>query len=372
MGAAQNHIANHMMRAIDLAKRATGKTAPNPLVGCVLVKDGVVVGEGWHEGPGLDHAEVAALKAAGDNAKDSTAYVTLEPCNHQGRTGPCSQALINAGVEEVIYALADPNPEAAGGDETLRQAGIKVSGGLCEDEAKALNRFWLKRLETARPYVVAKFAASLDGKIATHTGDSKWITNKTSRTRAHDLRNEVDAIIVGANTVIADDPSLTARYDYEVVGEPLRIVLDSSARTSPGAKVFDRSGKGALLVTTSSAPESRLDKFCEHGVEVLVLDRDHDGRPDLSLLLDQLGARGINGVMVEGGSAILGGFFDAGLVDEVWAFIAPTIIGGNGKSPVGGEGASFVTGAFSLSAVETEALDGDILMRGILNEKGNQ
>ena len=368
MGAAQNH----MMRAIELAKRAEGKTAPNPLVGCVLVKDEQVVGEGWHKGPGLDHAEVAALKVAGDNARGSTAFVTLEPCNHTGRTGPCAEALIEAGVAEVVYALSDPNPIAASGGEALKKAGVKVSHGLCEDQARSLNRFWLKQLRAARPYVVAKFAASLDGKIATHKGDSKWITNSASRARAHDLRKEVDAIVVGANTIIADDPSLTARKDDEVVGEPLRVVLDSTARTSPGAKVFDRSGKGALLVTTTKAPESRLAQFREHGVEILILDRGHDGRPDLPLLLAALGERGVNGVMVEGGGAVLGGFFDAGLVDEVWAFVAPTIIGGKGKTPVGGEGASFVTDAFSLSNVETEMLEGDILMRGILNEKGNQ
>ena len=350
MGDAQNY----MKRAIALAARAEGRTAPNPLVGCVLVKKDAIIGEGWHEGPGLDHAEVAALKNAGDAARGATAYVTLEPCNHKGRTGPCTEALIDAGIDEVIYATADPNPEAAGGGARLKDAGIKIAHGVCEKEARDVNRFWLQKLKTGRPFVSAKFAASLDGKIATASGDSKWITGPNARARAHDLRRQVDAILVGADTVIADDPSLTARRDAGETQYPLRVVLDSTARTSPGAKVYDRAGKGAMLATTHAAPESRLAAFREHGVEIVRLEADRKGRPDLDALMANLSARDLNGLMVEGGGALLGSFFDANLVDEVWAFIAPAIIGGAGKSPVAGSGAATIADALLLEDTQMQ------------------
>ena len=354
-----------------LAAQAQGRTAPNPLVGCVIVKGDQIVGEGWHEGPGLDHAEIAALKSAGNKARGATCYVTLEPCNHTGRTGPCSVALIEAGIAEVSYAMADPNPVARGGAARLSEASIKVTHGIFEKEARVLNRFWLHHLAVKRPFVVAKFAASLDGKIATAHGDSKWITGQGARNRAHDLRREVDAIIVGADTVITDDPTLTARSGLQETHYPMRIVLDSTARTSPGAKIYDRAGKGAILVTTKAAQESRLAQFREHGVEILTLDVGHNGRPDLDALLNDLGARGLTGVMVEGGGAVLGSFFDEGLVDEVWAFIAPIIIGGAGQSPVAGVGISSIADAFRLEDIETQVLCPDILVRGrVTKERG--
>lgn len=369
MGARPDHNASDadirfMERALALAANGAGLTAPNPMVGCVLVADGEIIAEGWHERAGLPHAEVEALRAAGDKAKGATAYVTLEPCNHHGRTGPCAEALIAARVAEVVYAMADPNGEASGGAARLAEAGIRTRGGVCESEAKALNRFWTHRLRTGRPYVIAKFAASLDGKIATRTGDSQWITGPAARARGHDLRAEVDGVIVGANTVIADDPALTARPSGRDTRRPLRIVLDSRARTSPGAHVYDRAGRGALLAATDAAPQSRLDAFRGHGVDVLTLPKDASARPDAEALLDDLGARGLNAVMVEGGGAVLGAFFDAGAVDEVWAFIAPVIIGGPAKAPVGGGGAATLADALRLADVTTELLDGDILMRG--------
>lgn len=353
-----------MERALALAANGAGLTAPNPMVGCVLVADGEIIAEGWHRGAGLPHAEVEALRAAGDKAKGATAYVTLEPCNHHGRTGPCAEALIAAGVAEVVYAMADPNGEASGGAARLAEAGIRTRSGICEGAAKTLNRFWTRRLKTGRPYVIAKFAASLDGRIATRTGDSQWITGTAARGRGHDLRAEVDGIIVGANTVIADDPALTARPAGRDMRRPLRIVLDSRARTSPGAHVYDRAGKGALIAATDAAPQARLDVFREHGVDILTLPKDESARPDAEALLDELGARGLNAVMIEGGGDVLGAFFDARLVDEVWAFIAPVIIGGPAKAPVGGDGAATLADALRLADVTTEVLDGDILMRG--------
>ena len=370
MGERPEHNANaddirFMERALALAANGAGLTAPNPMVGCVLVADGEIVAEGWHKGAGRPHAEVEALRAAGGRARSATAYVTLEPCNHHGRTGPCAEALIEAGVAKVVYAMGDPNRQASGGAARLAEAGIGTRRGVCGDAAQALNRYWLHKLHTGRPYVVAKFAASLDGKIATHTGDSQWITGPAARGRGHDLRAEVDGIVVGADTVIADDPALTARPAGRDMRRPLRIVLDSRARTSPGAHVFDRAGNGALLAATDAAPQARLDAFREHGVDVLTLPKDENARPDIEALLETLSGRGLNAVMVEGGGAVLGAFFDAGLVDEVWAFIAPVVIGGPAKAPVGGAGAASLAEALRLSNVKTEMLGDDILVRGL-------
>jgi diaminohydroxyphosphoribosylaminopyrimidine deaminase/5-amino-6-(5-phosphoribosylamino)uracil reductase len=352
-----------MLRALDLAARAAGETAPNPMVGCVLVRADRVVGEGWHKGPGLPHAEIEALRAAGAAARGAVAYVTLEPCSHFGRTPPCVDALAGAGVAEVVYAMKDPHPAAGGGAARLRAAGIKTRNGLCAPEARELNRFWIHAVKSSRPYVVAKFAMSLDGKIATPAGDSKWITGALARERAHELRRIVDAIVVGANTIIADDPALTARHGLEVVGRPLRVVLDSAARTPLSALAFERSGKGALLVATGRAPAARLDAYRALGVETLVLPADRNGRPDVAELLPALKMRGVNGVLVEGGAATLGSFFDARLVDEVWAFIAPIVIGG-GASAAAGAGVSRIADAFSLDDVEVERLGRDLVVRG--------
>ena len=325
-----------MERAIAIAQRAEGQTAPNPMVGCALAKDGRIVGEGWHEGPGKDHAEIMALKRASDDARGATAYVTLEPCNHTGRTGPCSEALIEAGVAEVVYAIADPNPVAAGGADRLRAAGVNVRSGLCEMQAQRLNRAWLHALKTKRPFVTAKTAMSLDGRIAAASGESQWITSPESRRAAHLLRARVDAIIVGANTVIADDPALTARLDDET-RYPLRIVLDGAARTSPGAKVYERTGRGALLATTARAGAERLSAFREMGVDVLVLPAEDKGRVDIDALLAVLCDCNVHHVMVEGGGEVVGAFFDADRIDEIELFIAPKLIGG-GKPAFGGVG----------------------------------
>jgi diaminohydroxyphosphoribosylaminopyrimidine deaminase/5-amino-6-(5-phosphoribosylamino)uracil reductase len=355
----------YMTLALELATQGAGRTAPNPMVGCILVRDGEVVGEGWHKAAGEPHAEAEALAAAGDRARGGVAYVTLEPCNHYGRTPPCAEALAKAGIGEVVYAMADPHPQAAGGADYLRARGVKVRCGVCEDEARALNRFWLHAVEHARPYVIAKFAMSLDGKIATRSGDSKWITGPEARERAHALRGQVDAIVVGADTVIADDPSLTARDGLNVMNRPLRIILDSEGRTPPAAAVFDRAGRGALLVATDRAPAARLDAYRALGADILVLGTDEAGRPDVAELMPALGKRGVCGLMVEGGSQVLGAFFDAGAVDEVWAFIAPVIIGG-GVSAVAGRGAERVAEALSLTEIEYEHLGGDLLVRGLV------
>ena len=356
----------HMMRALALAERGMGKTAPNPMVGCVIVRGGAVVGEGWHAAAGAPHAEVRALDAAGGQARGSTAYVTLEPCNHQGRTPPCAEALLAAGIAEVVYGLADPNPVAAGGAAYLRERGVEVRSRVCEKEARLLNRFWLHVIACDRPYVVAKFAASLDGKIATASGESKWITGPEARARAHELRRRVDAIVVGASTVVADDPALTARDGDNIIGQPLRVVLDSAGRTPPDAAAFGDNGRGSLLATTARTPPARLEAYRALGTETLVLEADRSGRPDVVQLMSALKERGVCGVMVEGGAEVLGSFFDAGLVDEVWAFIAPVIIGGAGKTPVAGLGSAILANAFRLKDTETEHFGQDILVRGFV------
>ena len=253
-----------MQRAIKLAAHGAGVVAPNPLVGCVLVKDERIIGEGWHKGPGQPHAEVEAIVDAGDDAHGSTAYVPLEPCNHTGRTGPCSEALIEAGIAELVYAMEDPSPEASGGAQKLRAAGINVRSGVCEDLARHTNRAWLHGLKYQRPYVIAKAAMSLDGRIATRTGESQWITGNESRISSHHLRKYADAIIIGAGTMIADDPALTARID-DNIKYPLRVVLDSTGRTSPGAKAYERSGKGAVLAATKAITTTRRAAFEEMG-----------------------------------------------------------------------------------------------------------
>lgn len=363
MSDAQEKDIAYMKEALALAARGAGATSPNPMVGCVLVNKNKVVGTGWHEGPGKAHAEVAAIADAGAAAQGAIAYVTLEPCNHTGRTGPCTEALIEADVSEVVYALADSNPVAANGATRLLTAGVKVRGGVCADEARALNRGWIHALEHNRPYVIGKTAMSLDGRIATSNGESKWITGEVSRARAHQLRKFTDAIIVGAETVIADDPALTARIGDET-HHPLRVVLDSTGRTPPGAKAYERIGKGALVATTKKISRRALDAYREIGAEPLALSEAPDGRPDLEDLLAALHERGVINILVEGGGAVLGSFFDANLIDELHLFIAPKIIGG-GKPAFGGHGIEQLRDAERFSFAPPEQLGADTLLRAV-------
>ena len=353
--------ARYMARALEIAREGLGQTAPNPVVGCVIVNDGRIVGEGYHARAGGPHAEIIALGKAGDAAHRATAYVTLEPCNHHGRTGPCADALVKAGVREVVYALADPNPQAAGGAMYLRSAGIKVRGDILADRARELNRAWIHTLSAKRPYVIGKTAMTLDGRIATAGGESQWITGPQARRAGHELRAMSDAIIVGADTVIADDPALTARLD-DRVHAPLRIVLDSAGRTSPGAKVYERSGRGAVLATTNALPSARKREFEKHGVDILTLPAI-DARPDLHTILDTLYTRDIVTAMVEGGGAVLGAFFDADLIDEIHLFIAPKLFGG-GKPALGGDGVANIADAARFDFSRPEPIGDDFVIRG--------
>lgn len=353
-----------MRRALELAERGRGHVEPNPLVGAVLVSHGKIVGEGWHAKFGEGHAEVNALAQAGDAARGATLYVTLEPCCHQGKTPPCSDALIRAGVGRVYAAWQDPFPQVAGqGATQLQAAGIPIEFGLCADEARRQNAPYLKLLTTGRPYIHAKWAMSLDGKIATRTGESKWISCEASRRRVHELRGRMDAILVGVGTVIADDPLLTARPAGPRVAT--RVVLDSLARMSKESHVAQTARDIPTIVVTVNnypIPPSRLfDLDCE----IFALDPGENGKPSLEQLLDEFGKRRWTNVLVEGGAEVLGSFFDAKLIDEVHVFVAPKLIGGMAaRSPLAGLGIESMSEALELQDWTCEPVGGDFLLRG--------
>ncbi len=358
---------DYMEHALSLAKLALGHVSPNPAVGAVVVRDGEIVGEGYTQPPGSAHAEVVALQQAGGKARGATMYVTLEPCCHFGRTPPCTQAIISAGVSEVHMATSDPNPQVSGrGQAELKAAGIKTYVGQHEEEAQELNEAYIKFITTGLPLVIAKFAMSLDGKIATRSRDSKWISGEESRQYVHSLRQKVDAIIVGVDTVLADDPQLTARVvsDNEIK-QPLRVVVDSHARTPTQARVLQPPGK-TLLATLLPLDKVKARGLTEMGAEVLELP-SIDGVVDLRELLKQLGHREITSVLVEGGGRLLGSFFDLGLVDKVVAFVAPMIIGGKeAMTPVSGKGVDHIAQAVRLSRVQVQRFGADVMISGYI------
>jgi diaminohydroxyphosphoribosylaminopyrimidine deaminase/5-amino-6-(5-phosphoribosylamino)uracil reductase len=353
-----------MRRALELAERGRGAVEPNPLVGAVVVRDGVLVGEGWHERYGEAHAEVHALAAAGDAARGATLYVALEPCCHAGKTPPCTDAVLRAGVARVVAAMADPFPQVAGGGiDRLRAAGVRVDVGSCEAEARRLNAPYLKLLATGLPYVHLKWAMTLDGKTATRTGDSKWVSNEASRRRVHELRGRVDAVVVGVGTALADDPLLTSRPPGPRTAT--RVVLDSHARLPLTSQLVATARQvPTLIAATAAAPVGRADELRSQGCEVLPLP-DRDGRPDVTALLSELGRRRFTNVLVEGGGAVHGCFVDAEQVDEVHVFVAPRLAGGAGaRTPVGGLGVGRIAEALGLPRQHVELLEGDVYIRG--------
>jgi len=319
----------YMRLALQLAARGKGRTSPNPMVGCVIVKDGVIAAQGYHEQAGGPHAEVVALRAAGDKARGASLYVNLEPCCHYGRTPPCTEAIIAAGIRRVICAMEDPNPRVSGkGIARLRQAGIEVITGVMDAEARKLNEAFCRFITDGRPFTIIKAAMSLDGKIACGSGDSKWISGEQGRMLVHEWRHEVDAVMVGIGTVLADDPRLTARLPGNKGRQPLRVIVDSRSRTPVNAAVLDQTlGTPPLIAVTEDAPDARVRVLISAGAEVLVLPREKSG-VRLSALLAELGRRGIMSVMVEGGGSLNAGLLKDGLVDKVRIFIAPKLIGG--------------------------------------------
>ncbi|TET44071.1 MAG: bifunctional diaminohydroxyphosphoribosylaminopyrimidine deaminase/5-amino-6-(5-phosphoribosylamino)uracil reductase RibD [Dehalococcoidia bacterium] len=358
--------------ALALAKLAVGYASPNPAVGAVVVKDGLIVGMGYTQPPGSDHAEIVALRQAGDKAKGGTMHVTLEPCCHYGRTPPCTSVIIDAGSSEVHVAMIDPNPIVLGrGVSELERAGIQTYIGELEEEAREINEAYIKFITTGLPFVIAKFAMSLDGKIATKTGESEWISNEQARRYVHSLRHGVDAIMVGVNTAIVDDPRLIAVGCCGKGGrakkQPLRLVVDSKGRIPLEAQVFKQPGK-TLLVTVKPLDPGKCEKFAQIGAEVLELPQE-GGLVDLKALFKALGERGVLSVLVEGGSKVFGSLFDSHSVDKVFAFISPIIIGGDkARTAVGGNGVGNLVEALRLSRVNVESFGDNILVSGYVSK----
>jgi diaminohydroxyphosphoribosylaminopyrimidine deaminase/5-amino-6-(5-phosphoribosylamino)uracil reductase len=356
-----------MAQAIELAATADYHPSPNPMVGALVVRDGAVIGRGVHRKAGGEHAEVLALREAGEAARGADLYVTQEPCSHYGRTPPCSDAVIAAGVRRAVVGMQDPNPKVDGrGLQALREAGITVVAGVLAERVRKLNEFFVKHVTTGLPFVTAKFAMSLDGRIATHTGESKWITSDEARAEVHRLRHAHDAILVGANTVFRDDPNLTTRLP-EGGRSPLRVVVDSRLRVPLDARIFQQESGGVLIATSDRSRGERLREFEKAGVPVAVLP-SVDGRVGLQDLLRQLGERDCISLLIEGGSSMHGSAFDQRLVDKVVAFIAPRIIGGiEAPAAVGGHGVDRLADAHSLRDVEVRQLGPDIMVSGYVD-----
>lgn len=357
----------YMRVALEAAAHAKGRTSPNPLVGAVVVKDNRIVSVGWHRKAGTEHAEIHALNMAGELAKGATVYVTLEPCSHYGRTGPCAKALVEAGISRAVVAMLDPNPLVSGrGIQILKDAGIQVDVGILEDEAKKLNEVFLKWIVEKIPFVTLKMAMSLDGKIATCTGESQWITSAESRQKGHEWRDNTDAILVGIGTVLADNPQLTTRIGKEG-HNPVRIVVDSKARIPIESKMLHDSEAPVWVAVTENAPAERIEAIKSTGAEVIVCG--NEDAVNLKVLLEQIGERRITSLLVEGGGQVAYSFLRDGLVDKVEAFIAPKLIGGkDAKTPVEGEGFSALKDAVELEQMTYQTIGSDILVTGYVRK----
>jgi diaminohydroxyphosphoribosylaminopyrimidine deaminase/5-amino-6-(5-phosphoribosylamino)uracil reductase len=356
----------YLRQALRLARRGSGRTSPNPLVGAVVVRGGQVVGAGYHQKAGGPHAERIALAQAGRKARGAILYVTLEPCNHTGRTPPCTEAILESGVKKVVFGMEDPNPRVAGGGGSyLRSRGIEVSGGLLERECRALNEVYLKWVTTGLPFVTLKAALSLDGKIATRSGDSQWISNEQSRARVHRLRSRVDGILVGIGTVLADDPLLTPRLSRTITRTPLRVIVDPQLRIPLPSRLFLDPGP-VLIAAAEGAPKRKATALQRKGVD-LVLFPDRGGRFDLKALLAHLGRKEVTSLLVEGGAEIFSSFLSEGLADRLWLFYAPILIGGqSAKGMIGGRGVATVAEALKLERLRWQSLGGDFFVEGYL------
>jgi diaminohydroxyphosphoribosylaminopyrimidine deaminase/5-amino-6-(5-phosphoribosylamino)uracil reductase len=347
-----------MQRALELAERGRFTVSPNPMVGCVIVADGHVVGEGWHEAAGRPHAEAAALAAAGTAARGATVYTTLEPCTHTGRTPPCAAALIAAGVSRVVIACPDPSPLASGGAAALRNAGVAVEVGVLREDAERLNEVFLHGVRTRRPFVWLKSAVSLDGRVAAADGSSQWLTGVAARRRGHELRARVDAVLVGSGTVLADDPRLTVRLDGWTGRQPLRVVLDGRGRSPAGARVLDGSAPSLVLV----APGVRPSALQRAGVEWAEVATAADGHLDPPAVLAELWARGVRSVLVEGGPVVLSAFLDSACYERVVVHVAPLVLGEHGRPAVFG-GPPTLAAAPRLVLEDVERVDGDAVLQ---------
>jgi len=366
-----------MRAALEAARTADYRTSPNPMVGAVVVRDGELVGSGYHHRAGEPHGEIEALRAAGARARGATLYVTLEPCSREGRTPACAPQVAASGVTRVVVGIEDPNPRVAGGGlDLLRAAGLSVTVGVLAAEAGRLIEFYAHWITTRRPFVTAKFAMSLDGRIATHDGESKWITGEEARELVHRLRHAHDAILVGANTVIRDDPNLTTRLPEGGGRQPLRVVLDSRLRVSPAARIFNQEGEaataGVLVAASDRARADRLRSLEAAGIPVEVFPSS-EGKVSLSHLLGYLGEKERISLLIEGGSSVHGSAFDQHLVDRVVAFIAPRIIGGvDSPASVGGHGVDRLADALTLTDLEVGRAGGDIVISGYCSPQASR
>jgi diaminohydroxyphosphoribosylaminopyrimidine deaminase/5-amino-6-(5-phosphoribosylamino)uracil reductase len=363
---------HYIRETFKLAQKGRGRTSPNPLAGAVVVKDGQIVGKGYHHKAGEAHAEILALQEAGKRAQDATLYVNLEPCAHTGRTSPCVKSITEAGISRVVAAMYDPNPIVDGkGIAFLQQAGIDTTIGVLEEEALELNESFVKYTTTGLPFVTLKIAITLDGKIATKTGDSKWITSREARTQVHRLRNEVDATLVGIGTILRDNSRLTTRLKGKQSRDPIRIVVDSLLKVPLRANVFtEESDAGNIIVTTNKASvHARLITEIEHtGSKVLVVDSVGNNKVCLRKMLVELGKMGITSLMIEGGAEIAGSALDEGIVDKINFFIAPRIVGGKfAPGPVGGKGVLKISDATPLYRVKTKRFGDDLMVQGYLS-----
>lgn len=354
-----------MELAIELAKKGEGKVNPNPMVGAVIVKDGIVIGEGYHEKYGEGHAEVNAFKSLKEDPSGATMYVTLEPCSHYGKTPPCADKIIENNIKRVVIGMIDPNPLVAGnGVDKLKKAGIEVKVGVLEDKCKKLNEVFIKYILTKKPFVVLKTAMSLDGKIATTTGESKWISSEKSRLQVHNLRNKLSGIMVGVNTVIKDNPELTCRIENG--SNPIRIIVDSTLRIPMNSKVLQNKDNKTIIATTKRANIKNMQELLKKNINVLIID-EKNGQVDLSALIKKLGELNIDSILLEGGSTLNYSALEESIVDKVMIYISPKIIGGeSSKTPVGGIGIDKLNDAFKLKDITTNIVDEDILVEGYI------
>lgn len=360
-----------MKRALELAEKGVGYTKPNPLVGAVIVKDGKIIGEGYHELYGSHHAEINALKSAIEDVSGATMYVTLEPCSHYGRTPPCANAIVEKGIKKVVIGLLDPNPLVSGrGLEILKNNGIEVVTGILEDEGKKQNEIFLKYIATRLPFGILKIAMTLDGKIASAIGDSKWITNEFSRQYVHELRHRVSGIMVGIGTVLTDNPELTTRLKNREGVDPIRIIVDSTAKIPLNAKVLNLDSKAKTIVATTEKADKQSLKYIRNKGADIIITPLKNNRVDLSYLMQHLGQRGIDSVLIEGGGALNFSALEEGIVDKVISFIAPKIIGGAAaKTPVEGDGISHIKNAIQLENIQISRFQEDIMIEGYLKKE---
>jgi diaminohydroxyphosphoribosylaminopyrimidine deaminase/5-amino-6-(5-phosphoribosylamino)uracil reductase len=356
-----------MRMALNLAKKGQGYASPNPMVGAVIVKNGEVVGRGYHRAAGQAHAEVEAIEDAGSKAKGATLYVNLEPCNHTGRTPPCTRTILQAGIRRVIMAMSDPHTKAGGGAMFLRQHGIDVLSGVCEKQAARLNEAFVKYVSTGCPFVILKCAATLDGRIATRTGDSRWVTGEKARRFVHRLRHAVDAILVGIGTVRADNPRLTTRLNHKKGADPVRIILDTnlSISSDAGILVLD-SDADTIIIAGKKAAKAKRKQFQQDGVRVIEQPLKN-GRIDLRSLMVRLGSEGITSLLIEGGSTVLASALNSGIVDKVLFFYAPKILGGDDGKPIcRGSGPALMKDCIQLNRIRVQRFGEDVMIEGYI------